>query len=159
MGAFAHTLESLSPSVEGVDKMRWCLGSKGDFDIKSFYDALRGSSSITFPWKSIWFVKALRRVIFCLGSHMGEGSHNGPEKSLHYNGLVICRCNGRVWIICSYIVVRYFGYGALPLDILVFRGFYLRGLLTYWPAGGIGWGSILQMFGIWYLMDYLEGEK
>ena len=53
LGTFAHTLESLSPPIEGRDKMRWCLGSKGDFDIKSFYGALRGSSSITFPWKSI----------------------------------------------------------------------------------------------------------
>ena len=36
----------------------------GVFDIKSFYGALRGSSSITFPWKSIWGVKAPRRVSF-----------------------------------------------------------------------------------------------
>ena len=49
VGAFTHTLESLSPPIEGGDKMRLCLGSKGDFDIKSFYGALRASSSITFP--------------------------------------------------------------------------------------------------------------
>ena len=34
--------------VWGEDKMRWCLGSKEDFDIKSFYGLLRGSNSITF---------------------------------------------------------------------------------------------------------------
>ncbi|XP_075645478.1 protein GLUTELIN PRECURSOR ACCUMULATION 3-like [Castanea sativa] len=58
VGAFTRTLELLSPPIEGGDKMRLCLGSKGDFDIKSFYGALRASSSITFPWKSIWGVKA-----------------------------------------------------------------------------------------------------
>ena len=63
----------------------------GVFDIKSFYGALRGSSSITFPWKSIWGVKAPRRVLFCLDNYMGEGSHNGPfeENGLHYYGLVL----------------------------------------------------------------------
>ena len=31
MGVFTHTLELLSPPIEGGDKMRWCLGSKGGF--------------------------------------------------------------------------------------------------------------------------------
>ena len=30
------------------------LKKSGDFDIPSFYGALRGSSPIIFPWKSIW---------------------------------------------------------------------------------------------------------
>uniref|UniRef100_A0A7N2MML9 Rubredoxin-like domain-containing protein n=1 Tax=Quercus lobata TaxID=97700 RepID=A0A7N2MML9_QUELO len=64
VGAFTRTLELLSPPIEGGDKMRWCLGFKGVFDIKSFYGALRGSRFITFPWKSIWSVKALRHVSF-----------------------------------------------------------------------------------------------
>ena len=82
-----HSNRSLSPIKSG-DKMRWCLGSKGDIDIKSFYGALRGSSSITFPWKG---VKAPRHVFFCLDNYMGEGSHNRPfeEKRLHYYGLVL----------------------------------------------------------------------
>ena len=41
VGTFFHTLESLCPPIEDGDKMRWCLGSKGEFDIKSFYGALR----------------------------------------------------------------------------------------------------------------------
>ena len=36
----------------------------GDFDIRSFYNELRGSSSTMFPWKGIWKVKAPRRVSF-----------------------------------------------------------------------------------------------
>ena len=91
MGAFTHTLESLSP-IEGGDKMRRGLGLKGDFDIKSFYGALRGSSTITFPWKSIWGVKAPCCVSFFVWTTAwGEGSHNGlfEEKGLHYYGLVL----------------------------------------------------------------------
>lgn len=45
--------------VWGEDKMRWCLGSKEDFDIKSFYGLLRGSSSITF---------SLEKYLGCEGS-------------------------------------------------------------------------------------------
>ena len=44
-------------------------------------------------------------------------------------------------------MVRYLGYGSLLLDRLVFFGFYPRVLSTYWPVGGIDWGSILQIFG------------
>ena len=64
------------------------MGLQGDIDIKSFYGALRGSSSITFTWKG---VKAPRCVFFCLDSCKGEGSHNRPfeEKQLHYYGLVL----------------------------------------------------------------------
>ena len=36
----------------------------GDFDIRSFYNELGGSSSTMFPWKGIWKVKAPRRVSF-----------------------------------------------------------------------------------------------
>ena len=43
-----------------------------------------------------------------------------------------------------------FRFRALPLNLFVFLGFYLKGLLTCWPVGRIGWGSIFQMFGIWY---------
>ena len=78
--------------MDHYSKIRWCLGSKGDFDIKSFFGALRGSSSITFPWNSIWGVRAPRRVVFFFwDSCMGEGSHKGPfeEKGLYYYGLVL----------------------------------------------------------------------
>ena len=37
--------------------MRWKLNTNGDFDIHSFYNILRGSSSVSFTWKSIWSVK------------------------------------------------------------------------------------------------------
>ena len=106
--------------------MRWRLGSKGKFDIKYFYGALRESSSITFPWKSIWGVKAPHHVSFfvstaawgkILTTKLWE-----EEASLLWIGVAFVNVMGRVLIICSYIVGRYFGYGALLLDLLVFFG-------------------------------------
>ena len=97
-GAFAHTLESLSHPIEGRDKMRWCSGSKGDFDIKSFYGALRGSSSITFPWKSIWGVKAPRRVLFFVWTttwgKVLTTDHLRKRGCTIMDWCCLCRCNG-----------------------------------------------------------------
>ena len=44
--------------------MRWKLTKNGDFDIRSFYNKLRGPLPIIFPWKGIWKVKALWCVSF-----------------------------------------------------------------------------------------------
>ena len=44
--------------------MRWKLKLNGDLDIQSYYNKLRNSPSIVFPWKAIWKVKAPRRVSF-----------------------------------------------------------------------------------------------
>ena len=40
----------------------------GDFEIRSFYNKLRGSPSIVFPCKGIWRLKAPRRVSFFVWS-------------------------------------------------------------------------------------------
>ena len=61
---FLHILDPNIPSSDDGDCMRWKLMKNGDFDIRSFYNKLRGSSSIGFPWKGIWKVKAPRRVSF-----------------------------------------------------------------------------------------------
>ena len=64
MKVFLCTLGSNIPQTENGDRMRWKLTKNGDFDIRSFYNELRGSSSIVFPWKGIWKVKALQCVSF-----------------------------------------------------------------------------------------------
>jgi len=93
-----HSNRSLSPPIEGRYKMRWCLGLNGDFDIKSFYGALRGSSSINFPWKSIWGVKAPHRVSFFVWTAAW-----GKVLTMDYlrkrcftimDWCCLCRCNG-----------------------------------------------------------------
>ena len=51
----------------------------GIFDIRSFYDTLRGPSSNTFLWKGIWVLKAPGKFpfffLFCLDGGLGEDTH------------------------------------------------------------------------------------
>ena len=44
--------------------MWWVPKKKGEIDICSYYNTLRGSSLIIFPWKGIWGVKVPRWVSF-----------------------------------------------------------------------------------------------
>ena len=48
--------------------MRWKLKPNGDSDISLFYNKLRDTPSIDFPWKGIWKVKAPQRVSFFIWS-------------------------------------------------------------------------------------------
>ena len=52
---FLHLLES---------DCGWRLKKNGDFDIYSYYNALRGVFFFHFPLEGIWGVKAFRRVSF-----------------------------------------------------------------------------------------------
>ena len=62
--AFLCTLGSNSPPIENGDCMQWKVLKNGDFDIRSFYNKLRGPLPIIFPWKGVWKVKAPRQVFF-----------------------------------------------------------------------------------------------
>ena len=57
-------LYSNFPSSKGSDRMRWTLTSDGEFDVSSYLEALRGTREMLFPWKSIWYAKATKRVSF-----------------------------------------------------------------------------------------------
>ena len=57
-------VDNIVPLNEDDDWLRWTLKNNGNFDIRSHYNVLRDSSSITFPWKGIWGVKAPRWVSF-----------------------------------------------------------------------------------------------
>ena len=61
---FFRFLTSNLPLVTDGDRMRWKLTKNGDFTIRSYYYKLHGSSSVAFPWKGIWKVKAPQRVFF-----------------------------------------------------------------------------------------------
>ena len=50
---FLHILVSNSLASDGGDLMWWVPKKKGVFDIHSFHNTLRGSSSVIFPWKGI----------------------------------------------------------------------------------------------------------
>uniref|UniRef100_A0A2N9F893 AAA+ ATPase domain-containing protein n=1 Tax=Fagus sylvatica TaxID=28930 RepID=A0A2N9F893_FAGSY len=62
--AFFSLLHSHIPQREAIDKLTWKLNHKGTFDCRSFYHALHIPKEERFPWKSIWAVKAPRRVAF-----------------------------------------------------------------------------------------------
>jgi len=47
-----------------VDRAGWTLSKRRIFEVKSFYKALVCHETTSFPWKSIWRVKALKRVAF-----------------------------------------------------------------------------------------------
>ena len=61
---FFHFLASNLSSVTDGDHLKRRLTNNGDFTICSFYHKLHGSSSIAFPWKGIWKVKAPQHVSF-----------------------------------------------------------------------------------------------
>ena len=61
---FLCLLGANTPPMDVGDRMRWKLKPNGEFDIRSFYNKLRDSPPIVFPWKAIWRVKATRRVSF-----------------------------------------------------------------------------------------------
>ena len=48
---FFRILGANTPPMDVGDRMRWNLKPNGDFDIRSYYNKLRDSPSIVFPWK------------------------------------------------------------------------------------------------------------
>jgi hypothetical protein len=54
--SFFHLLHSQTPSREDADMLTWKLNRIGMFDSRSYYLALRDSTTMTFPCKSIWRV-------------------------------------------------------------------------------------------------------
>uniref|UniRef100_A0A2N9F4W2 Reverse transcriptase domain-containing protein n=1 Tax=Fagus sylvatica TaxID=28930 RepID=A0A2N9F4W2_FAGSY len=62
--SFLLLLHSHAPSSEDPDKLIWNLKRSGIFNTSSYYHVLRNPTAFAFPWKSIWRVKAPRRVSF-----------------------------------------------------------------------------------------------
>ena len=61
---FLHILGANTTPMDVGDRMKWKLKPNEDFDIRSYYNKLRNSPLIVFPWKAIWKAKAPRRVSF-----------------------------------------------------------------------------------------------
>ena len=54
---FCYLVTNLPSGIDG-DRLRWKLTKNGVFTIRSYYHKLHSSSSVVFPWKGIWKVKA-----------------------------------------------------------------------------------------------------
>ena len=93
MGAFLHLLESHNPLNEDGDCVRWRLKKNGDFDVHSFYSALRGSSSTTFPWKIIWSVEAPHQKKFGVGKIL-TGNNLRRRGFTIVDWCCLCQCSG-----------------------------------------------------------------
>uniref|UniRef100_A0A2N9IZP3 Reverse transcriptase domain-containing protein n=1 Tax=Fagus sylvatica TaxID=28930 RepID=A0A2N9IZP3_FAGSY len=65
---FFHFLHSnnvpIAATTLALDGLRWKLCKDGVFTSRSFYYALIDRRGVSFPWKSIWRVKAPPRVVF-----------------------------------------------------------------------------------------------
>ena len=64
--SFLNFIQSRIPRGIGCDSPHWCLKRNGKFDIRTFYNKIRGTSLSSFPWKGIWKVKIPKSVAFFL---------------------------------------------------------------------------------------------
>ena len=62
--SFLLLLHSHAPTSKEPNKLFWKPKRSGIFDACSYYLVLRDHTAFAFPWKSIWWVKAPRRVAF-----------------------------------------------------------------------------------------------
>jgi hypothetical protein len=62
--SFFEQLYSTRVQHGEVDRTVWTLSKMRIIEVKSFYIALVCHEATSFPWKSIWRVKAPRRVAF-----------------------------------------------------------------------------------------------
>ena len=98
MDAFLRTLGSNLAPIENGDRMQWKLTKNENFDIRLFYNKLRGPMPIIFPWKSVWKVKAPRHVSFFVWTTVWVKILIGDN--LRGRGMdfvdwcIMCRCNG-----------------------------------------------------------------
>ena len=52
--SFLDFIQSRIPRGVRCDSPHWCLNGNGKFDIRSYYNKIRGASISSFPWKGIW---------------------------------------------------------------------------------------------------------
>jgi hypothetical protein len=62
--SFFERLYSTSIRHGEGDKLVWNPSKRGFFEVKSNYGVLIRKNGPSFPWKSIWRIKALTRVAF-----------------------------------------------------------------------------------------------
>jgi hypothetical protein len=62
--SFYERLYSNRIRHETIDRLVWNLSKRGIFEVKTLYRALASQRVVSFPWKSIWRVKAPKHVSF-----------------------------------------------------------------------------------------------
>ena len=119
----------------GVDTMIWQLNRSGAFDVHSFYTSLLAAPLVSFPWKSIWYVKVPKRMAFFLWTDARGGLltiDNHVNKKLPLvNWCCLCRCEEET------------------VDHLLIHCKYAYTL----------WSEVLRFFGVQWVMQKNEGLK
>ena len=96
--SFLDFIYSHLPKGVGPDTWSWSLQGSGKFEVRSFCKALSGITTDPFPWKSIWCMKALKRVFFFVW--MAAWGRILTHDNLRKRGVCLvswccmCRCNG-----------------------------------------------------------------
>ena len=144
--------------------MRWKLKSTGEFTLQSFYEILRGSCPLPFPWKAIWRAKAPQRVSFFVWT-VAWG------KILTFENLIkrgysmvswfcMCHCSGKT---VDYLLI----YCSLAFKLwsciswcLGFSGFYRR---RFWFTMCVvmlrSEFRYMESYSLMFDVDYVEGTK
>ena len=95
---FFRFLATNLPSGTDGDRLRWKLTKNGDFTIRSYYHKLHGSTSVVFPWKGIWKIKAPRCVSFFVWTTAWDRILTGDNLRLRgfdfVDWCIMCRCCG-----------------------------------------------------------------
>lgn len=96
VASFLHHLGSYIPLRKDGVQVRQRSKKSGEFDIRSFYNAQRGSTSISFFQKEIWGVKAPQGIFFCLDSSLGEDPCEKLMKRVYslVSWYCTCQCSG-----------------------------------------------------------------
>lgn len=84
------------PTGDGPDQVSWILTGNGQFDIRSYYEALRGSTGVCFPCKS-GVIKLLERWLLAWKTMWGKffTYENLMKRRITLvNWCYKCRCNG-----------------------------------------------------------------
>jgi hypothetical protein len=105
---FFSRIHANIPSREDADRLRWTLNWRAVFDTSSYYCVLQPPTEVSFPWKSIWGVKAPKRVSF-FGWEATCGKILTCDNLMRQGFLMVgwccmCRCSEEQWTICYYIV-------------------------------------------------------
>ena len=98
---FFELLYSNMPSGEGDDNLIWQFTRIGIFDVCSYHNFLFGPCTDSFPWKSIWYVKAPKRVSF-FSWIIARGRiltiDNLVKSGMPLvNWCCLCCCDGKFW--------------------------------------------------------------
>lgn len=64
VGSFLDLLYSNIPRMEGCDRVKWKLKESNEFIVHFYLEALCGGPNNSYPWKTVWHVKAPKMLSF-----------------------------------------------------------------------------------------------